>query len=142
MMSVWRTLALVSALGSCDGGSSAGAEAGMDASEAGIPERDGGIPETATYESFEGQYCSRASDEDPQYRCSTAYDLICITTFAQRRPGDAAAEPIYLCRLACTPGGPACLVASDVCCAGTTPDGGQRHVCVPRQVCENRDGGP
>ncbi len=93
------------------------------------------------YRSGEGQYCSITS-EDPGYECSPSVDLVCITTSSVESPTDGGSKapgfrPLYLCRLACTPGDP-CTQAGDVCCPGVIygQNYGKTHGCVPVSECD------
>jgi hypothetical protein len=133
--SVWTVgaaFAVVSAVVGCEGQP---AIPGPDASQ-----RDGGVADRPVYLGHEGHYCSHTADDDPQFQCTSAYDLICISTYEQISP--VGRQPIYLCRLACTPGGSRCPAINDVCCRGSVPDAGERYACVPSAMCESRDAGP
>ncbi len=83
----------------------------------------------------DGQHCTTSSSEDPVFTCSPAYDLACIATYKHQ----VSNEPVYVCRLVCTPGD-RCLYPSDICCPGTIHGKtyGKMHACVPVRDCDLR----
>jgi hypothetical protein len=83
------------------------------------------------YRTGEGVYCSSNTSEDPQYKCIQSVDYVCITTYK----AEGTQEPIYLCRLACSPG-EACPLGG-ICCPGEIhgKDYGKTHACVPVGKC-------
>ena len=97
------------------------------------------------FRSHEAQFCSTNDDDDPFYECSPSTDLVCISTYSQIfgtgvDGGTPTTLPLYLCRLACTPGGPAC-PNNELCCPGPIVgrNYGKMHACVPESRCDNPD---
>jgi hypothetical protein len=91
------------------------------------------------YRSHEAQFCSTDDDDDPFYECSPARDLVCINTYAMQFSADGGSKslPLYLCRLACTPGD--ICPNGETCCPGPISGRtyGKMHACVPDKFCDN-----
>ncbi len=96
------------------------------------------------YRSHEGHYCSSTEDDDPFFECSPSYDLVCINTYEQQVQVTGGQpprfQPIYLCRLACSPGDH-CISPTDVCCPGPIygRSYGKMHACVPAGMCQTAE---
>lgn len=97
----------------------------------------------------EGVKCSTDPDEDPQYVCSPAADLVCITTYSvlvtneREAPRyDGGIRQVFVCRLACE-ADEDCRQGGDVCCPGLIvgKNYGKMAACVPSMFCTTRDGG-
>ena len=92
------------------------------------------------YRSHEGAYFSD-KDEDPFFECAPSDDLVCINTYdmqVQTTGGQPPRfQPVYLCRLACSPGDH-CFDPNDVCCPGPIHgrNYGKMNACVPVGMCQ------
>jgi hypothetical protein len=102
----------------------------------------------------EGHACSTDPSEDPQYTCTPAQDLVCITTYSQpvtneelAKKFDGGVRQVFVCRLACNASAE-CPQSGDICCPGQIYGKTYNKIggCVPPGSCqtsepEGEDGG-
>jgi hypothetical protein len=109
-----------------------------------VREGDGGAADAVVVRAQEGQACSTRPGDDPQLICSTAQDLICISTFGrsvtdpeEQKKYDGGVRPVFVCRFSCGTTAE-CPQQGDVCCPGQIfgKTFGKTAACVPRGSCE------
>lgn len=92
----------------------------------------------------EGHACSTNPDDDPQYVCTPAQDLVCIHTYSvvvtnqnEAKKFDGGVRPVYVCRWACNVTAE-CPQQGDICCRGTIHGKTYNKMggCVPPGKCE------
>jgi len=114
-----------------------------------VRQGDGGTADAVVVRSQEGQACSTAPGDDPLLVCTTAQDLICISTYGRMvtRPEeqvkyDGGVRPVFVCRYPCGTAAE-CAQPGDVCCPGQIHGKtfGKTAACVPAASCEAVDGG-
>jgi hypothetical protein len=118
-------------------------------SEAGGPPVDASADRHTVITEYESQGCSVEPGDEPLFVCSAGFDLACISTYGvqvtdpvARQRWDGGIRSVFVCRLVCQPGGPACPQIGDVCCPGVVAGGGIENACVPRAMCDAvRDAG-
>jgi hypothetical protein len=99
------------------------------------------------YHSHESHYCSSSDDDDPYWECSRSADLVCINTYDGVYPQPdgkpTKTVPMYLCRMACTPGDKTCQ-PDEVCCPGMIygRNYGKTHGCTLPSFCAALAGQP
>lgn len=107
---------------------------------------DGGVGANpdAIIRAQEGHACSTTPDDDPQLVCTTAQDLVCITTYSravtdpqQAAKYDGGLRPVFVCRFPCATSAD-CAQQGDICCPGSIfgKTFGKAAACVPPGSCE------
>jgi hypothetical protein len=104
----------------------------------------------STIRAQEGHACSINASDDPQYTCSPAQDLVCITTESrvitneqEAKKFDGGVRPVWVCRWACNTTAE-CPQGGDICCRGAihgktyNKTGG----CTPPGACDTVEDEP
>lgn len=94
---------------------------------------------SSTQRSPEGSYCSTSDKDDPFYTCDKDRGLACFSTFTFKITQGSRAgmeQPVYVCRVTCSPtAAQPCPASSDVCCPGTGYQTTAQYACVPPSRC-------